>query len=107
MSAVQAPAEISLVGIDASSNALDRRHLANTCATDLVVSGRVQSLLVIVDGLNNTTDSATFLRDSNHSLALDAKDVEAVASQVGRDVGEDDAEADHWDDVGSAGVYGI
>lgn len=106
MFAVQAPTETILVSIDASSNALDR-HLPNTCATDFVACGRVQSLLIVVDGLNNTTKSATFLRDSNHSLALDTEDMEAVTSPVGGDIGEDDAEADHWNDVGSAGVYGI
>ena len=93
--------------IDASSNALDRRHLANTCATNLVVCGRVQSLLIVVDCLNNTTKSAAFLRDSDHSLALDAEDVEAVASPVESDVGKDDAEADQWDNVRNAGARGI
>lgn len=106
MSPVCASTEACLVGIDAASNALDR-HLANTCATDFVVCGRVQSLLIVVDCLNDTTKSAAFLRDSNHSLALDTEDVKAVTSPVGSDIGEDDAEADQWDDVGNAGAGSI
>lgn len=94
------------MGIDATSNALNS-HSANTCATDLFVCGRVQSLCIVVHRLNNAAKSTTFKRGSNHRLGLNAKDVEAVASPVESDVCQDDAEADQWYDIGNAGVGSI
>jgi hypothetical protein len=92
--------------VDTAGGALDADG-ADGASADVLDSGDGESLLVVVDSLDNTADSTTLHGGGDDTLALDAEDVESVTDPVEGGVGEDDAEADEGDDVGDAGVGSI
>ena len=95
-----------LLEVDTASGALDADS-ADGAPADVLDSGDGESLLVVVDGRNDTTDSTALNGSGNDCIALDAEDVEAVADPVEAGVSENEDEADEGDDVGDAGVGSI
>jgi hypothetical protein len=96
----------SLSEVNTASSALDAGS-ANRGPANVLNGADRESLLVVVDGLDDAADGSAFHGDGDDGLALDAKDVEAVARPVEAGVGEDNAEADEGDHVGDAGVDGV
>ena len=95
-----------LLEVDTASGALDADS-ADGAPADVLDSGDGESLLIVVDGRDDTTDSTALNRSGNDCIALDAEDVEAVADPVEAGVSEDEDEADEGNDVGDAGVGSI
>lgn len=95
-----------LLEVDTASGALDADS-ADRAPTDVLDSGDGESLLVVVDGRDDTTDSTALHRGGDNGLALEAEDVEAVAGPVEGGVSENEDETGERDDVGDAGVGSI
>lgn len=95
-----------LLEVDTASGALDADG-ADGAPANVLDSGDGESLLVVVDSRNDTTDSTALHRGGNDGFALDAEDVEAVADPVEAGVSENEDETDEGDDVGDAGVGSI
>ena len=92
--------------VDTASGALDADS-ADGAPADVLNSGDRESLLVVVDGRDDTADSTALHGGGDDGVALDAEDVEAVADPVEAGVSENEDEADEGDDVGDAGVGSI
>jgi len=92
--------------VDTTRGALDADS-ADGAPADVLNGGDGESLLVVVDSGNDTTDSTALHGGGDDGLALDAEDGEAVADPVEGGVAEDEDEADKGDNVGDAGVGGI
>ena len=94
----------ALVGVSSHVHWVD---WAQRVSADLLDVDHRQALLVPVDGLNSSTNSSTLESSSNHLLALDTEDVEAMADPVLSDVGQDNDETDKWNNEGDASVRGV
>lgn len=92
--------------VDTASGALDADS-ADGAPADVLDGGDGESLLVVVDGRNDTADGTALHGGGNDGFALDAEDVEAVADPVEAGVSENEGEADEGDDIGDAGVGSI
>jgi len=92
--------------VDTASGALDADS-ADGAPANVLDGGNGESLLVVVDSGDDTTNSTALHRGGDDGVALDAEDGEAVADPVEGGVGEDEDEADKGDDVGDAGVGSI
>lgn len=92
--------------VDTASGALDADS-ADGGPADVLNSGDGESLLVVVDGRDDTTDRTAFHGGGDDGVALDAEDGEAVADPVEGGVAEDEDEANEGHNVRDAGVGGI
>lgn len=108
LKAVAAIEASGVVGLDmvSASDGVDR----STCKagpTDLLDLDGGETLLVVVNGLDGSTESTALEGAGDDVLALDAHDVHAMAEPMRCGVAEDEDEADHGDEVGDAGSGGI
>ena len=95
-----------LLEVDTAGGALDADS-ADGGPADVLNSGDGESLLVVVDGRDDTTDRTAFHGGGDDGVALDAEDGEAVADPVEGGVAEDEDEANEGHNVRDAGVGGI
>ena len=97
-----------VIGLDvvSASDGVDR----STCeagTTDLLDLHGGETLLVVVNGLDGSTESTTLECAGDNVLALHAHDVHAVAEPVRCAVAEDDDESNHGHEVGNTGGSSI
>ena len=84
--------------IDTASGALDADS-ADGIPANVLDGGDGKSLLVVVDGGDNTAKGTTLHGGCNDGFALDTENVEAVADPVEAGVSENEDETDKGDDV--------
>ena len=93
----------SSICVDSTSNTL-YAHSTNRATSNVLNSRDRETLLIIVSSRDSATERTALEGGSDDVLALDTKDVETMAYPVCRNIAQNDAEADQWDNVGDTGV---